>query len=951
MMKTPSILLVIISFLFPLILHSQGKPNFVGQWYEQKASGKQKHRSEAFSSRPSDFTRTKRYNLKGNINQLNSIMHTKPELVDLVIPYGDKTYTLNLAKVEIISEDFNVRTNNGVGNAEVGVQYRGIVDGNPEQIASLNLSPDDKSAYFSTGEGNFVITKEGTEYIVYNDQVMDLPVTIFCQTPSTSTPITFDQNLISGVGCKTVKVYFECDYAFYQSKGSNLTTITNYVTGFFNQVATLYANEDIAIQVSEIFVWTTPDPYTALTTAGAILTPFRTNRGTNYNGNIAHFLTTRNIGGGVAYVDALCNKAYAFGVSMVYGTFNAVPTYSWTINVVTHELGHTLGSPHTQSCTWSGGPIDNCVAPEGNCSPGPAPVNGGTIMSYCQTTSAGINFNNGFGNLPGNLIRSRVSNASCIPASSLATPPASLSATNITSSSATLNWAPAPSSASYTVQYKLSTASTWTSAGSTSSTSINITGLTANSNYTWSVKADCSAFAPEASFATTGSSSGCTAPTNLSTSNITQTGASMNWAAVTGATGYTVQYKTSAASTWTSVNATTTSINVSGLTANTSYVWQVKASCSPGYSTQVNFATTGTTGCAAPLNLNATNITSTGATLNWSAVQGATGYTVQYKAASASTWTSVNASSTSINISGLTANTSYVWQVKASCSPGYSTQVNFATTGTTGCAAPLNLNATNITSTGATLNWSAVQGATGYTVQYKTASASTWTSVNASSTSINISGLAANTSYVWKVKASCSPGYSTQVNFATTGTTGCAAPLNLNATNITSTGATLNWSAVQGATGYTLQYKSASASTWSIINTTTTSKAISGLVANTGYTWQVKASCSGYSTSSTFTTTGAVGTSGCTVPTNMNAINITSNSATLTWTGPSNGTSYTLNYRRIGFSGWTYISNITGNSRVISGLASRGNYEWSVRANCSNGMSSGSSGLKTFTTL
>jgi hypothetical protein len=174
-------------------------------------------------------------------------MHTKPELLDLVVPYGDKTYTLNLAKVEITAEEFNVRSNNGVGHADIGVQYRGIVDNNPEQIASLNLSPDDKSAYFSTGEGNFVITKEGSEYIVYNDQVMELPVTINCQTPATTIPITFDQDLISGAGCKTVKVYFECDYAFYQSKGSNLTTVTNYVTGFFNQVATLYANEDIAI--------------------------------------------------------------------------------------------------------------------------------------------------------------------------------------------------------------------------------------------------------------------------------------------------------------------------------------------------------------------------------------------------------------------------------------------------------------------------------------------------------------------------------------------------------------------------------------------------------------------------------------------------------------------------------------------------------------------------------
>jgi hypothetical protein len=57
---------------------------------------------------------------------------------------------------------------------------------------------------------------------------------------------------------------------------------------------------------------------------------------------------------------------------------------------------------------------------------------------------------------------------------------------------------------------------------------------------------------PDANFITTGTTSGCPAPTNLSTSNITQTGAMLNWGAVPGATGYTVQYKTAAGSTWTS---------------------------------------------------------------------------------------------------------------------------------------------------------------------------------------------------------------------------------------------------------------------------------------------------------------------------------------------------------------------------------------------------------------
>ena len=49
--------------------------------------------------------------------------------------------------------------------------------------------------------------------------------------------------------------------------------------------------------------------------------------------------------------------------------------------VITHETGHNLGSNHTQWCGWPGGAIDNCYDTEGNCEPGPAPVNGGTMMS------------------------------------------------------------------------------------------------------------------------------------------------------------------------------------------------------------------------------------------------------------------------------------------------------------------------------------------------------------------------------------------------------------------------------------------------------------------------------------------------------------------------------------------------------------------------------------------
>lgn len=120
------------------------------------------------------------------------------------------------------------------------------------------------------------------------------------------------------------------------------------MTGLFNQISTLYAAENVAVAISQIYVWTTPDPYASLTSTSAVLTSFQNTRGINFTGNLAHFPTyNANLGGGIAYVDVICNKSYAFGVSAINTTYQNVPTYSWSVEVMTHELGHNLGAWHT----------------------------------------------------------------------------------------------------------------------------------------------------------------------------------------------------------------------------------------------------------------------------------------------------------------------------------------------------------------------------------------------------------------------------------------------------------------------------------------------------------------------------------------------------------------------------------------------------------------------------
>ena len=100
--------------------------------------------------------------------------------------------------------------------------------------------------------------------------------------------------------------------------------------------------------------------------------------------------------------------------------------------------------------------------------------------------------------------------------------------------------------------------------------------------------------------------------------------------------------------------------------------------------------------CETPINTYVTNITQTGATLNWNAT-GAASYDVQYKSVDAANYTLVaNITNNYVDITGLTAATQYIWQVKANCTttnPSYwSAQKSFITLPT----APDGINDQNL---------------------------------------------------------------------------------------------------------------------------------------------------------------------------------------------------------------------------------------------------------------
>jgi hypothetical protein len=352
-----------------------------------------------------------------------------PDAITLSIPKaGGAALEMELVQQSPFDKSFFVSTSSSNDQPVAytpGVYYRGVIKGMPGSTVAISVFQDEIIGVAATEtEGNLVlgklqVTGNVSDYILYSDKNLKAPKLPGC---STEEPLGYAEKMreymqtaAKGTAIdKCVRVYLECDYALNQNKGG-VAGATNFITAVFNNLATLYANEQITTVISQVYVWTTQDSYPTNSSNNA-LTSFKSTRPT-FNGDLAHLaaLGGQNLGG-IAWIDVLCNSSYRYAYSNIYSSYSTVPTYSWSVEVMTHEMGHNLGSPHTQSCSWSGGALDNCYTTEGGCAPGPAPTNGGTIMSYCHLTSTGINFNNGFGTQPGNLIRSRVTNASCLTA-------------------------------------------------------------------------------------------------------------------------------------------------------------------------------------------------------------------------------------------------------------------------------------------------------------------------------------------------------------------------------------------------------------------------------------------------------------------------------------------------------------------------------------------------------
>jgi len=450
-----------------------------------------------------------------NSAAIAAVMTHKYENIELQVPYQGRIIAVQLYKIKLFSDDFHLDTNKNRNVAyEPGVYYRGIVKGDEMSVASVSFFNNEINGLVSAnGMNNLVIGKldkkgNTSDYIIYSDAQLKIANTFSCATKDdTVINMSAQKSAESSLTDKCVTVFFEIDHDIYLRNNSSVAETNNWMSAVFNNVQTLYANDGISTALKSVYVWETEDPYSGESSSDYL---FQFNDNTCvFDGDVGQLvgIDSGGLGGVAVGINGLCSQNN-FSYSDVDFSFSEVPTFSWTIEVITHELGHLFGSPHTHACVWNGNntAIDNCAPfalgedwEGGNCMTNPANIpsstDKGSIMSYCHLVGGvGIKFANGFGPQPAALLRNRVNNAGCLGANcnnSCINTVCKVVASDVTASSAKIEWEEtnaATTSWKMSIAPYSSTTDNWTVVNSNM---FNSTSLLPNTYYKVKISPNC----------------------------------------------------------------------------------------------------------------------------------------------------------------------------------------------------------------------------------------------------------------------------------------------------------------------------------------------------------------------------------------------------------------------------------------------------------------------------
>lgn len=300
-------------------------------------------------------------------------------------------------------------------------------------------------------------------------------------------------------------------------------------------------------------------------------------------------------------------------------------------------------------------------------------------------------------------------------------------------------------------------------------------------------------------------------------------------------TGFEIHHSTTSPSSGFSLLYTTTadeeSYSHTGLTEGTTHYYKLRAVNANGESDYVE--SSGTTLVPAPSNLDASTVSSTQINLTWDDNSSTeTGFEI-FRSEDGATFTLIHTTAANVesyNNTGLTANTTYYYRVRAVGVTIRSEPSNIdSSTTSPALNAPSDLTATAVSSSQIDLTWvDNSSNETGFEIERSTTSGSGFSLINttaANATTYSDTGRTASTTYYYRIRAINAEGSTAYTSEAIATTTAAGtipdAPTNLITTGVGNTNITLAWTDnSSNETGFQIERSVDTNTSFSLLTTT-----------------------------------------------------------------------------------------------------------------------------------
>jgi hypothetical protein len=322
--------------------------------------------------------------------------------------------SLNLRQIRVHNEDTQFVLGR-LGGEDVSIDapnvamFAGHVAGDAASKVFLSFSPHGTNGFVRYQNTTQLISSgphgHNHDLMIYNLDTLPAGMIHWrdhiCQTQTHAMAHPEVQPIGAGTGampCRRVTLAIETDREFLQSLfNDDQAAATAYIVTIIGATSTIYVDAlNTDFEITYVRLWDQPDPWTSTNTYDQLF-QYRDYWNANMSHvdrHLGHYLSGRELGGGIAWLSAICHPQNGYGLSANLNGFFPLPLednsdQNWDIIVVAHEIGHNFGTSHTHNyCP----PLDQCPPQPyfGECQDEQVCIPNGTIMGYCHLCENGL---------------------------------------------------------------------------------------------------------------------------------------------------------------------------------------------------------------------------------------------------------------------------------------------------------------------------------------------------------------------------------------------------------------------------------------------------------------------------------------------------------------------------------------------------------------------------------